>query len=203
MVFYDSKYDVDEETAKLPSTVEFFPDMVALEDDFDNETKPIGEIMSDWGRRKLGTLQSELEKTQFAREAKHFGSKYNLNNFSRSILYGLANKVFGYNGWSTALQTCLVQELEVEEEGKYSTRCSVEIRLILSDGTYMDANGIAESTNMPYKFMSYQTSKKKAVTEAMKNAITGIPYLCLQEDVADNVDEFDMIERELQQKYGI
>ena len=50
------------------------------------------EIKSDWARRKLGTLQSELDKKQYAREANHFGSKYNNKNFLRQFYMDLQIK---------------------------------------------------------------------------------------------------------------
>lgn len=204
MAYYDSKYDVDEETAKLPSTVEFFPSMIDFEFEEDQCEPTIipAEIKSDWARRKLGTLQSELDKKQYAREANHFGSKYNNKKFSKTILYGLANKVFGFDGWSTSLESCFVEELPVEEEGKHSTRCSIEIKLILKDGSFIIAFGIGDSTNMPHKYMSYQTAKKKAVTEAMKSAITGMPYLCIENGDSEETN-FDKLETELKVKYGI
>ncbi|RCK56694.1 DNA repair and recombination protein rti1 [Candida viswanathii] len=103
-------------------------------------------ILSDWAKRKLSTLQSMLQEKQFARDAKFFGSRYDTTKFSRTILYRLANDVFGYNGWSTSIQSCLLQELPVEDEGRHSARCVVEIRLILKDNTFKDATGVADSS---------------------------------------------------------
>ncbi|KAL6451781.1 RAD59 DNA repair protein RAD59 [Candida maltosa Xu316] len=173
MVWFDSKYEVDNETASLPSTLSFFPNLEDFEDELNNEgfDEP---LLSDWALKKLGTLQSKLEKLQHSRDVKHFASKNNLTNFSRNILYKLANEVFGYNGWSTSITNCVINELPMEEEGRYSTFCMVDIRLILKDGTRKDATGIGESTNMPHKYMCYQIAKKKAVTDAMKSAIIGL-----------------------------
>ena len=47
---------------------------------------------------------NEIRKMQHSRDTfQSFGSRDNPTNFSRNILYNLANEVFGFDGWSTTI----------------------------------------------------------------------------------------------------
>lgn len=48
----------------------------------------------------------------------------------------LANKLFGFNGWSSAITDVTVDFLEVENDGKVSVGVSCTVRVTLKDGTF-------------------------------------------------------------------
>jgi DNA repair and recombination protein RAD52 len=48
----------------------------------------------------------------------------------------LANKLFGFNGWSSAITDVTVDFLEVENDGKVTVGVSCIVRVTLKDGTF-------------------------------------------------------------------
>lgn len=109
MQFEDSKYDIDEETRNLPSTVNYFPTISDLEDQVTEES---GEDLDDSVLRKISLLQIKLEQLQYSKDSNSFGRlNWNFNKFARHTLYELANEVFGFNGWSTSIEECIVLEM--------------------------------------------------------------------------------------------
>ena len=195
-LYEDPKYDIDEETAALPSTVKFFPKMTDLLDDEECQDNADSDnnnntMINEWALKRFGALQMKLEKMQHSRDTyKSFGSRDNLTNFSRSILYNLANEVFGFDGWSTTILDCNLTKCENQDQSKFSAICIVKIRLTLKDGTFREQLGQAESTNMPYQYMCYATARKKAVTDAIKNAIIGLRDLYLEYEQEQIMKEF-------------
>ncbi|ODV79036.1 dsRNA-binding domain-like protein [Suhomyces tanzawaensis NRRL Y-17324] len=174
---FDSKYEVSEEVANLPSTVEFFPDLSQFEEQEKQEEEP--DFIPEWSLRKIATLQSKLEAIQNhrANSKGFFGSRDLISNFGSSLIFGLANEVFGFNGWSTELveYTKLLEEAD-EENSRYSAKFSAIIRVVLKDGAHSEDFGIGEAINMPHRYMCYSKCKKQAITEATKNAVIGLSY---------------------------
>ncbi|KAI3405513.2 RAD59 [Candida oxycetoniae] len=121
MVFQDCKYNVDEETKRLPSSVSYFPCIGDAEEFFrdgnddeaifnDDDEVP---AIDDKTLSKISTLQAKLEQLQHLRDTRNYSGSSNKSfKFSRSVLYNLANEVFGFNGWSTELVSCCIQEIE-------------------------------------------------------------------------------------------
>ena len=111
MPFDNSKYDIDEETRNLPSTVSYFPRIGDLEDQVTEES---GEDYRDSALKKISSLQIKLEQLQYSRDSKNIGGlNWNFNNFADHTLYALANEVFGFNGWSTLIEECAILEMNV------------------------------------------------------------------------------------------
>ena len=104
----------------LPTTVTLFPDIANLEDFFndgEDETHQGMTIINEWALSKISTLQSKLEQMQHTRDAKFYrGNSGGFQKFSSSSIYQLANEVFGFNGWSTEILLCVMQEIRVSNE---------------------------------------------------------------------------------------
>ncbi|KAI5970525.1 RAD59 [Candida margitis] len=111
MPFEDSKYEINEETRNLPSTVSYFPTIADLED---QATSDSVEEYDDSVLKKISLLQIKLEQLQYSRDSKNIGGlNWNFNKFSGHTLYALANEVFGFNGWSTSIEECIISETNV------------------------------------------------------------------------------------------
>lgn len=165
----DLKYEVDSETASLPSTVEFFPDMAQFELDFEEEVDEPD--ITEWALKKIGTLQSRIEDIP----------KNKFNIYSANQIFNLANEVFGYNGWSTEILECNL--LHEDFEQSYSAKFSVLLKVILKDGTSSEQYGFGEASNLPNKYMCYSKCKKQAVTDGTKNAIIAFKGVLLDDEV--------------------
>lgn len=177
-----------------PSSVVFFPDMSEFEEQDQNEEENNSNegIASDWALKKIGTLQARLEAIQNAKDSKRFsGSNFYLK-FSSSVIFNLANEVFGYNGWSSEIiSSHLVHEQLNEENNEYSVKYNVVARIILKDGTYNDELGTGEASNMPHKHMCYNKGKKQAITDGLKNSILGLRDLLLENELKN----FERVEK--------
>lgn len=175
-LFDDPKYDVDDETAKLPSTVEFNPDMAQFESDQVCPTSSPGPSTSNWSRVRIGTFRSRLETMQHSNDSKGFRRISNLlDSLSSGQVYGLANEVFGYNGWSSTIMH--YEELSDDfddEKGRYSLKSRAIVRVFLKDGFYYDHLGMGEAINLPHKYMCYSNCRKQATTDATKRALVAI-----------------------------
>lgn len=113
-----------------------------------------------WARAKIGTFQSRLE----AVKARHRDPR----TLTR-LLVGLTNDAFGFNGWSSSIVDCdLVDELS--DHGMYIVRQKAVVRITLMDGTYVEAAGTGISELLP-RAVSYQVSKRMAVSNGLRNAI--------------------------------
>lgn len=166
---FDLKYEVDQETASLPSTVELFPDMAQFElEDEEVEEEP---IITDWALKKIGTLQSRIEEIP----------KNKFNIYSANQIFNLANEIFGYNGWSTEIIECNLLSEDFKES--YSAKFSVLLKVKLKDGTSSQQYGYGEALNLPNKYMCYSKCKKQAVTDGTKNAIIAFKSVLLEDEV--------------------
>ena len=220
MPFEDSKYDIDEETRNLPSTVSYFPTLDNLDDDATEDTM---EDCDEEVLKKISLLQIKLEQLQYSRDSKNVGGiNWSFNKFSGHTLYELANEVFGFNGWSTSIEDCVILDMNVvEDDGtgeqtasggtengcntstsetsssndskvRYSAKCICVIRLTLQDGTWSEGIGEGSATNIPHKYMCYSKCKKEAVTDGMKNAIVGLRDLYFRYELKKISNEFGL-----------
>ncbi|KAF9340816.1 DNA repair protein rad52 [Linnemannia elongata] len=89
----------------------------------------------------------------------------------------LANKLFGFNGWSSTITDVTVDFLEVENDGKVTVGVSCIVRVTLKDGTFHEDMGYGSSENQKSKGASFEKAKKEAVTDALKRALTSFGNL--------------------------
>lgn len=174
--FVDSKYDVDNETAQLASTVELFPDMAQFATEPINPSPSPNPMFSNWSLLRIGTLRSRLEAMQHRNDTKGFRHNSNiLDSLSSGQVYGLANEVFGYDGWSTTIMHYeeILADFD-EEKDRFSLRGQATVRIFLRDGFYHDHTGVGEAINLPFKYMCYSKCKKQAATDATKRAIVAL-----------------------------
>ncbi|CAG8480333.1 923_t:CDS:10 [Diversispora eburnea] len=79
----------------------------------------------------------------------------------------IANKVFGFNGWSSS-----VEDITVDcEAGKYSVGASATTKVILKDGSYHMDTGYGSAENIRMKAQAFEKARKEAVTDALKRTL--------------------------------
>ncbi|TBU07598.1 DNA repair and recombination protein Rad52, partial [Hamiltosporidium magnivora] len=82
----------------------------------------------------------------------------------------LANKIFGYDGWSSEIKNMNIDYMDVENK-KVSIGVSCVIRITLQNGNYKEDVGFGSSENQRFKSEAYQKAKKEAATDALKRAL--------------------------------
>lgn len=169
------KYHVDDETLALELTVEWFPDMAQFVSS-EPECHQPSQLVSEWSLQRIGTLRSRLEAMLHRIHATGFRHhRSNWDSLSSYRVYQLANQVFGYDGWSTLVLHFqeLYRDFDTEND-RFSLRAFALVRVLLKDGFYIDAQGMGEALNLPFKYMCYSKCKKQAATDATKRAIVAM-----------------------------
>ncbi|EEB09330.1 Rad22 Rti1 [Schizosaccharomyces japonicus yFS275] len=86
----------------------------------------------------------------------------------------LANEVFGFNGWSSSIQSIhvdYVDETFDNHRPKYSVGLSVILRITLKDGTFHEDIGYGSIDNCRGKAIAFEKCKKEGTTDALKRAL--------------------------------
>ncbi|KCZ82504.1 hypothetical protein H312_00162 [Anncaliia algerae PRA339] len=86
------------------------------------------------------------------------------------VAFSIANKIFGYDGWSSEVKSVTVDFCD-DIPNKFSVGISVLVRVTLSDGTYKEDIGFGSSENQKSKVNAWEKAKKEAVTDAIKRAL--------------------------------
>ncbi|KAG0326317.1 DNA repair protein rad52 [Dissophora globulifera] len=89
----------------------------------------------------------------------------------------LANKMFGFDGWSSSIMNVSVDFLDVEPDGKVCVGVSVMVKVTLKDGTFHEDIGYGSSENQKSKASSFEKAKKEATTDGLKRALTSFGNL--------------------------
>lgn len=87
-------------------------------------------------------------------------------------LVGLANEVFGFNGWSHSVTQQTIDCLD-EIEGKFYVGVSATVRVELKDGVYHEDIGYGVCEGMKSKALSLEKARKEAATDGLKRALKG------------------------------
>ncbi|KAI8917958.1 hypothetical protein BC831DRAFT_406854 [Entophlyctis helioformis] len=82
----------------------------------------------------------------------------------------LANDIFGFDGWSTAIIDQTVDFLD-NDNGKYSLGVSAIVRVTLRDGTFHEDVGYGSIENSRSKVAAFEKAKKEAITDALKRSL--------------------------------
>ncbi|KAG2189186.1 hypothetical protein INT44_004328, partial [Umbelopsis vinacea] len=110
-------------------------------------------------------------------------------------IINLANKLFGFNGWSSEIKSMTTDYIDVLDNGKMNICISVVMRVTLKDGTFHEVSqvnctsttschterkspgyrsrlyGELQKQSNWYPKVTYEKAKKEAVTDATKRAI--------------------------------
>ncbi|XP_062276761.1 DNA repair protein RAD52 homolog isoform X1 [Scomber scombrus] len=83
---------------------------------------------------------------------------------------GLANEMFGYNGWSHSISQQNVDFVDLIN-GKFYVGVSAFVKVQLKDGAFHEDVGYGVSEGLKSKALSLEKARKEAVTDGMKRAL--------------------------------
>ncbi|XP_040019961.1 DNA repair protein RAD52 homolog isoform X1 [Gasterosteus aculeatus] len=83
---------------------------------------------------------------------------------------GLANEMFGYNGWSHSISQQNVDFIDIIN-GKFYVGVSAFVKVQLKDGAYHEDVGYGVSEGLKSKALALEKARKEAVTDGMKRAL--------------------------------
>lgn len=130
--------------------------------------------ITEYTAAEIATLQSRLEK--------QLGPEYistrpgagggKVHYLAAEKVINLANEVFGFNGWSSAIQNVQVDFVdESPSSGKITLGLSTIVRVTLRDGTFHEDIGYGHIENCKGKAAAFEKAKKEAATDALKRAL--------------------------------
>lgn len=130
--------------------------------------------MSEYTAQEIATLQSRLEKQlgpeYLSSRAGPSGQKVHYIAAEKCI--ALANEVFGFNGWSSAIKEIQVDFVDEHPQTlKVSLGLSVIVRVTLRDGTFHEDIGYGHIENCSGKAKAFEKAKKEGTTDALKRAL--------------------------------
>lgn len=161
-----------------------FPDISMFDSDSEIDDVPKTQPLSPWALSKIGTFQYRLEDLVRTRELRHQKSPAMLRIPTSAILQ-LANDVFGFNGWSSAILGCTVVAEDFDEEnGEFSMKQEAVVEITLQDGTTSRASGLGSCQKLPHKYMCLGYSKKIAITDGLRNAILNLTGMSISKENA-------------------
>ncbi|SPN97492.1 related to Double Strand Break repair protein mus-11 [Cephalotrichum gorgonifer] len=142
-----------------------------------NAANPFDEIrprISEYTAQQIATLQSRLEKQlgpeYISSRAGPGGQKVHYIAAEKCI--ALANEVFGFNGWSSAIQNITMDFVDEHPQTmRVSLGLSVIVRVTLRDGTYHEDLGYGHIENCKGKAAAFEKAKKEGTTDALKRAL--------------------------------
>ncbi|KJZ79582.1 hypothetical protein HIM_01051 [Hirsutella minnesotensis 3608] len=135
------------------------------------EAKP---RVSEWTAKEIATISSKLDKQlgpeYISSRSGPGGSRVHYLTAEKCI--GLANEVFGFNGWSSSIQNIQVDFAdENPQTQRVSIGLSVIVRITLRDGTYHEDIGYGSIENARGKAMAFEKAKKEGTTDGLKRAL--------------------------------
>ncbi|KAI6352584.1 DNA repair and recombination protein rhm52 [Pyricularia grisea] len=130
--------------------------------------------ISEYTAQEIATLQTRLER-QLGPEylsARAGPSGQKVHYVAAEKVIGLANEVFGFNGWSSSIQNIQVDFVDEHPQTlKISLGLHVVVRVTLRDGTFHEDIGYGHIENCKGKAMAFEKAKKEGTTDALKRAL--------------------------------
>ncbi len=130
--------------------------------------------MSEYTAQEIATLQSRLDK-QLGPEyisSRPGAAGQKVHYLAAEKVINLANEVFGFNGWSSAIQNIQIDFVdENSQTGKITLGLSVIVRVTLKDGTFHEDVGYGHIENCKGKAAAFEKAKKEGTTDALKRAL--------------------------------
>lgn len=130
--------------------------------------------MSEYTAQEIATLQNRLEK-QLGPEylsSRSGPSGQKVHYIAAEKVIALANEVFGFNGWSSSIQTIQIDFVDEHPQTlKISVGLSVIVRVTLRDGSFHEDIGYGHIENCKGKAAAFEKAKKEGTTDALKRAL--------------------------------
>jgi DNA repair and recombination protein RAD52 len=125
--------------------------------------------LSEYTAQEIATLQSLLNK-QLGPEyisSRPGASGQKVHYLAAEKVINLANEVFGFNGWSSAIQNIQIDFVDENQSGRISLGLSVIVRVTLKDGTFHEDIGYGHIENCKGKAVAFEKAKKEGTTDAL------------------------------------
>lgn len=123
---------------------------------------------------EIATLQARLDK-QLGPEyisSRPGAAGQKVHYLAAEKVINLANEIFGFNGWSSAIQNIQIDFVdENATTGRISLGLSVIVRVTLKDGTFHEDVGYGHIENCKGKAAAFEKCKKEGTTDALKRAL--------------------------------
>ncbi|KAG8999461.1 DNA repair protein rad52 [Tulasnella sp. JGI-2019a] len=122
----------------------------------------------------IATLQAKLDKKLGPEyiSTRPGGGGMKLTYIEGWKAINLANEVFGFNGWSSSIQSLTVDFIDYNEQTqRYNVGVTAIVRITLRDGVYHEDLGYGVLENTKQKGPALDKCKKEAVTDAIKRTL--------------------------------
>ncbi|CAG8281745.1 unnamed protein product [Penicillium olsonii] len=130
--------------------------------------------INEYTAQEIATLQARLDKKLGPEyiSARPGAAGQKVHYLSADKCINLANEVFGFNGWSSSIQTIQIDFVEENQNtGRISLGLSVIMRVTLRDGTFHEDIGYGHIENCKGKAAAFEKAKKEGTTDALKRAL--------------------------------
>lgn len=129
--------------------------------------------VSPWLESKLGTLRTRIEefKRRHAHQERPTTSSWK-QRFTGPVAIELANRTFGFDGWSSEVVRCEAEE--TCHGTSYSISVFAVVRITLKDGTFHEAErdaSIDADGNRATRTAAMRLCRKRVVTEGIKQIV--------------------------------
>ncbi|KAI5276324.1 hypothetical protein E4T47_00762 [Aureobasidium subglaciale] len=141
---------------------------------FSNPYEEKKDRINEYTAQEIATLQSRLDKQlgpeYISTRPGNGGGK--VHYLAAEKVINLANEVFGFNGWSSAIRDVQIDFCdESPTTGKINLGLSTIVRVSLRDGTFHEDIGYGHIENCKGKAAAFEKAKKEATTDALKRAL--------------------------------
>lgn len=82
----------------------------------------------------------------------------------------IANRIFGYNGWSSEIKQLEIVDVE-ESDGRATVTSRAQIRITLVDGSFREDIGFGMAERVKGKGKAIKQSQKSSITDAIKRTL--------------------------------
>lgn len=139
-----------------------------------SETSGAGFGHTEYTLEEREFLQKELEqklgKEDIASRPGPSGNQVHYIETWRAI--ELANKIFGFNGWSSSIMEIKEDYVDQKDtDGRFNAGVSAIVRITLKDGAFHEDIGYGASDNQKNKGAAIDQAKKTAVSDGLKRAL--------------------------------
>eukprot|EP01080_Neovahlkampfia_damariscottae_P001109 gene1109-10623_t len=114
-------------------------------------------------------LDDKLDESEISKRQGPGGGEVSYLETWRAI--ELANKVLGFNGWSSSVVDMTQDFLDSTPGGKFSCGYSAIVCVSLKDGSFHEDIGYGTSENQKTKGVALANAKKNAVSDALKRSL--------------------------------
>lgn len=108
------------------------------------------------------------------------------------LIISLANKIFGFDGWSSEIKSFTEEYIDVRGD-KISVAYTCCCRVTLKNGIFKEDVGFGSAENQKTKGLAIEKAKKEATTDALKRALrqfgNALGNCCYDKEFLKNINK--------------